>query len=61
MYEIAEIEASARVTSPLMLADRILSLAQDADRAGYQTTADRLLSLAFRVLDRPGRTSLKRN
>ncbi len=62
MYKIADIEASARgVTSPLMLADRILSLAQDADRAGYQTTADRLLSLAFRVLDRPGRASLKRN
>jgi hypothetical protein len=38
-------------TSPLMLADRLLALAQDADRAGYVSTADRLLKLALKVLE----------
>jgi hypothetical protein len=40
-------------TSPLILADRLLTLAQDADRAGYQVTADRLVQLAHRVFDEP--------
>ncbi len=35
--------------SPLMLADRLLSLAQDADKAGMQKPAERLLRLAFAV------------
>jgi hypothetical protein len=35
--------------SPLMLADRLLSLAQDADKAGLQKPAERLLRLAFAV------------
>jgi len=38
-------------TSPLMLADRLLTLAQDADRSGYVSTADRLLRLALKVLE----------
>jgi hypothetical protein len=37
--------------SPLMLADRLITLAQDADRAGYSRTADRLLKLVNRVFD----------
>jgi hypothetical protein len=37
--------------SPLVFSDRLLSLAQDADRAGYHTTADRLVKLAHRVFD----------
>ncbi len=37
--------------SPLMLSDRLLTLAQDADRAGYQVTAEHLLRLASKVLD----------
>jgi hypothetical protein len=35
--------------SPLVLVDRLLSLAQDADRAGFQKPAERLLRLAFSV------------
>ena len=37
--------------SPLMLADRLISLAQDADRAGYAQSAMRLLGLAYAVFD----------
>ena len=41
--------------SPLMLSDRLLTLAQDADRAGYRVAAENLLFLAEEVLDRPQR------
>lgn len=37
--------------SPLMLADRLLSLAQDADRAGFTGTASNLVAAMFEVLD----------
>ena len=37
--------------SPLMLADRLITLAQDADRAGYAESATRLLGLAYAVFD----------
>ena len=37
--------------SPLMLADRILSLAEDAERAGLHRPAERLLRLAYAVYD----------
>lgn len=39
--------------SPLILSDRLLSLAVDADRAGFTGTAERLLRLAHTVLDEP--------
>ena len=42
--------------SPLMLSDRLLTLAEDADRAGLRTAAESLLSLASKVLDQPART-----
>jgi hypothetical protein len=42
--------ARSRV-SPLMLADRLLSLAQDADRAGFSKPAESLLQLAYAVCD----------
>jgi hypothetical protein len=35
--------------SPLVLADRLLSLAQDADRAGFTRPAARLLRMAYAV------------
>lgn len=41
------------VFSPLLLSDRLLTLAEDADRAGYRLTAEHLLSLASEVLDDP--------
>ena len=37
--------------SPLLLADRLLSLAQDADRAGLTGTASNLVAVMFEVLD----------
>jgi len=39
--------------SPLVLCDRLLSLAQDADHAGLRETAKRLLRLATSVLNGP--------
>ena len=39
--------------SPLLLSDRLVTLAEDADRAGYRGTAERLLDLAAQVLDEP--------
>jgi len=41
--------------SPLVLSDRLLTLAQDADLAGYRGTAEHLLVLASQVLDKPAR------
>lgn len=38
--------------SPLVLSDRLLRLAEDADTAGLRNTAERLLVLASQVLDR---------
>jgi hypothetical protein len=37
--------------SPLILCDRLIALAQEADRAGHLTTATQLLRLAHTVLD----------
>ncbi len=37
--------------SPLVLADRLITLAQDADRAGYARSASHLLGLAYAVFD----------
>ena len=37
--------------SPLVLADRLITLAQDADRAGYAQSATHLLGLAYAVFD----------
>jgi hypothetical protein len=39
--------------SPLVIADRMITLAQDADRSGDQDTASRLMSLMLAMLDRP--------
>ncbi len=43
--------ASAGKVSPLLIADRLITLAQDADRAGYSATAERLIRLVNRVFD----------
>ncbi len=37
--------------SPLILSDRLIALAQDADRAGYLETAEQLVNLACAVFD----------
>jgi len=47
--------ASSAPLSPLILADRLLTLAQDADRAGYSGAAGRLLRMACQVAGEPPR------
>lgn len=41
----------APIFSPLVLADRLISLAQEADRAGLHDSASRLVGLVYAVLD----------
>ena len=48
---IATAPSEAVPISPLMLADRLLTMAQDADRAGYAVAAARLVSAMFDILD----------
>jgi hypothetical protein len=43
--------ARSSVTSPLTLSDHLITLAEEADRAGYTSTARRLISLACTVFD----------
>jgi hypothetical protein len=38
-------------SSPLMLSDHLITLAKEADRAGYPNTASRLVGLACTVFD----------
>lgn len=45
------ISPSLSAPSPLILCDRLLALAQDADRAGLAVTAEHLLHLAHAVFD----------
>ena len=46
------IEASRKTpVSELILSDRLITLAEDADRAGYTDTAERLINLACAVFD----------
>jgi hypothetical protein len=46
--------------SPMTLSDRLITLAKDADTAGYTVTAEQLVHLAMTVFDeaprRPPRT-----
>lgn len=37
--------------SPLLLCDRLITLAEDADRAGLKRAASRLVTLAYAVCD----------
>jgi hypothetical protein len=37
--------------SPLTLSDRLITLAKDADTAGYAATAEQLLKLAILIFD----------
>ncbi len=43
--------SSSGTISPLVLADRLITLAQEADRAGYSSSASRLIGAAYAVLD----------
>lgn len=49
---IPTVEAPASVVmSPLVLADRLITLAKDADRGGFVVTADQLVRLAYALWD----------
>ena len=52
MIPATNTEASQKSTvSELVLSDRLIALAEAADRAGYTDTADRLVTLACSVFD----------
>jgi hypothetical protein len=51
MLQLQPVEIPRMTPSPLMLCDRLLTLAQEADRAGYVLTAGHLLDLAHTVFD----------
>ena len=52
MIPATNVEASRKpVASELVLSDRLIALAEDADRAGYTNTAERLVTLACSVFD----------
>lgn len=48
---LSNVEMSPFHISPLVLADRLITLAQDADRAGLTGAANRLVDLAYAVFD----------
>lgn len=48
----------AKTMSPLVLSDRLLTLAQEADRAGLQEAASELVVLAHTVLDAPASVAM---
>jgi hypothetical protein len=48
---ITETFGREAAVSELVLSDRLITLAEDADRAGYTTTAEHLLNLACSVFD----------
>jgi hypothetical protein len=52
MRHVSPASAAAKPPfSELILSDRLISLAKDADRAGYTDTAEHLLTLACSVFD----------
>jgi hypothetical protein len=50
MMTEAEIRQAATL-SPMSLSDRLITLAKDAEAAGYALTADRLVRLAMTIVD----------
>ena len=48
------------VLSPLMLGDRLIELAKDADQAGQPAIAERLITLACEVLEGGGEDAVAR-
>jgi hypothetical protein len=51
----ASVNCSPSLASPLVLSDRLIALAIDADRGGYTAAARHLVAIAHQVLDGPGR------
>ena len=61
MLQLRPVEIPQIPPSPLVLCDRLLTLAQDADRAGYAVTAGHLLELAHTVFEEKHRVGLKKH
>ena len=51
LIEVVALPVLAPSVSPLMLADRLITLAQDADRAGFRQEANHLVAMVYSVLD----------
>lgn len=52
MYPMTESMIRQHITpSPMTLSDRLITLAQDADTAGYAVTAEQLVQLAITIFD----------
>ena len=61
MSQFALADACVPSISPLVIADRLITLAQDADRAGMQAAASRLIDLAYAALDERAPASFRVN
>jgi len=46
-----------KANSPLTLSDRLITLAKDAETAGYPVTAEQLVQLSMRIFDEAKRPS----
>lgn len=55
MLHVADIKITPVPLSELALSDRLIALAQDADRAGFRAIAARLVRLACDMFDEPDR------
>jgi hypothetical protein len=44
-------EARVHQSTPMTLSDRLITLAKDADSAGYAITAEQLVQLAITIFD----------
>ncbi|MEO8715653.1 MAG: hypothetical protein ABI369_11625 [Acetobacteraceae bacterium] len=55
MLHIALVERRTALTE-LTLSDRLIALAEDADRAGFHGAADKLVRLACAVFDEAGQS-----
>jgi hypothetical protein len=53
LSQIAAPATAAPIISPLMIADHLLRLAEEADSVGLRGTAEHLLDLASEVLEQP--------
>lgn len=51
LREVHAEQPAKQIVSELVLSDRLIALAQDADRAGYTATAEHLVTLACSVFD----------
>ncbi len=51
MHQTTHPTAPVAEVSPLVLSDRLITLAEAADRAGFTATAEQLVTLACSVFD----------